>query len=172
MSDSGRWRAYHDLMIPSVYIAGPLGFTESGQFFYSEVVLPQLRSLRVTLLDPWASAASVFAEATAGRIDFETANLLVGRRNEEMIRASDLVVAILDGSDVDSGTAAEIGYAVALNKPVIGIRSDMRMSGDNLATPVNLQVAYFIERSGGEIVSSLEKALGVIANSFALPPSQ
>jgi nucleoside 2-deoxyribosyltransferase len=36
-------------------------------------------------------------------------------------------VAILDGPDVDSGTAFEVGYACAKGKPVIGLKTDMRV---------------------------------------------
>jgi nucleoside 2-deoxyribosyltransferase len=39
---------------------------------------------------------------------------------------ADLVVANLDGADVDSGTAWEIGYAIARGKGAIGIRTDRR----------------------------------------------
>ncbi|MGH7435162.1 MAG: nucleoside 2-deoxyribosyltransferase [Polyangiaceae bacterium] len=38
----------------------------------------------------------------------------------------DLVVANLDGPDVDAGTAWEIGYAVARGKSIIGVRTDRR----------------------------------------------
>ena len=45
---------------------------------------------------------------------------------------SDIVVAILDGTDVDSGTAWEIGYATKSNIPIIGIRTDFRQRGDDV----------------------------------------
>jgi len=38
----------------------------------------------------------------------------------------DMVVALLDGADVDSGVAFEIGYARGLGKPVLGVRTDYR----------------------------------------------
>ena len=38
----------------------------------------------------------------------------------------DVVVAVLDGPDADSGTAFEMGYAYALGKPVVGVRTDFR----------------------------------------------
>lgn len=44
----------------------------------------------------------------------------------EQIRQADVVVACLEGSDADSGTSAELGFAKALNKPVIGYRTDFR----------------------------------------------
>lgn len=43
------------------------------------------------------------------------------------IDQADVVVAILDGSDVDSGTAFEVGYSFARGKPVIGLKTDMRV---------------------------------------------
>lgn len=43
------------------------------------------------------------------------------------LQKSDLIVAVLDGSDTDSGTAWELGYAHAQGKPVIGIRTDFRV---------------------------------------------
>jgi nucleoside 2-deoxyribosyltransferase len=48
----------------------------------------------------------------------------------EGIDAADMVVALLDGADSDSGTAFELGYARARGKPIIGIRTDFRQSQD------------------------------------------
>ncbi len=48
----------------------------------------------------------------------------------EGIQRADLVVAILDGSDADSGTCWECGYAYALGKPIVGVRTDLRASED------------------------------------------
>jgi nucleoside 2-deoxyribosyltransferase/predicted secreted protein len=44
---------------------------------------------------------------------------------------SDLVVAVIDGADADSGTAWEMGYAYARGIPVIAIRTDFRMAGQH-----------------------------------------
>lgn len=48
----------------------------------------------------------------------------------DLLEDSDVVVAVLDGPDVDSGVAFELGYAVARGIPVIGIRTDYRESQD------------------------------------------
>src|SRR5438128_5416004 len=45
------------------------------------------------------------------------------------LRNSDCVVAICDGSDVDSGTAWECGYACSRGIPVIALRTDFRAFG-------------------------------------------
>ena len=42
------------------------------------------------------------------------------------LRAADLVVAVCDGATADDGTAWEVGHAVALGKPVYGLRTDSR----------------------------------------------
>jgi len=42
------------------------------------------------------------------------------------VREADVVVAVLDGADADSGTAFEVGYAYALGKTVVGVRTDYR----------------------------------------------
>lgn len=52
-------------------------------------------------------------------------------RCKEGIDESDYVIAILDGADADSGTCWEVGYAYAIGKKVIGIRTDFRTSGDD-----------------------------------------
>lgn len=54
------------------------------------------------------------------------------------IDKSDIIIAILDGSDVDSGTCIELGYAYANKKPIIGVRTDFRSLEDN---GVNLMVS-------------------------------
>jgi nucleoside 2-deoxyribosyltransferase len=42
-----------------------------------------------------------------------------------------VVVAILDGADADSGTSFEMGYAHGRGKRVIGVRTDFRGSKDH-----------------------------------------
>jgi len=44
----------------------------------------------------------------------------------EAIDRSDLVLAMLDGSDGDSGVCFEVGYAVGIGKRVVGVRTDFR----------------------------------------------
>ena len=42
----------------------------------------------------------------------------------EYLEPADLVVALLTGRDVDSGTAAEIGYAYKASKKLIGVNAN------------------------------------------------
>jgi len=51
----------------------------------------------------------------------------VARTCVAYLHKADIIIAILDGPDVDSGTSIELGIALNLgNKPVIGIRTDSR----------------------------------------------
>jgi nucleoside 2-deoxyribosyltransferase len=153
---------------PKVYVASPLGFTEAGRLFSETVLLPALRAAGLEPLDPWDVAPAVQRVFALDRDDPERAsalgdtNRLVGRRNAEMIRDARGVLAILDGDDVDSGTAAEIGYAAAHHCPVVGLRTDLRVSGDNEAALVNLQVEWFIVESGGALTTALADAIATL----------
>ena len=61
-------------------------------------------------------------------------------RDRAAIDACDAVVALLDGTQVDDGTAWEIGYAYAKGKPVVGIRTDFRNGGDTEYGRVNAMI--------------------------------
>ena len=46
------------------------------------------------------------------------------------ILESDVVLACVDGTDADSGTCWECGFAVGQNKPLVIFRTDFRQTGD------------------------------------------
>ncbi|MEB3830907.1 nucleoside 2-deoxyribosyltransferase [Phormidium sp. CCY1219] len=50
-----------------------------------------------------------------------------------------IILAILDGTDADSGTCFEMGYAHAKNIPIVGLRTDFRGSGEHLG--INLMLS-------------------------------
>ena len=83
-----------------------------------------------------------------------------------MIHQAVALIALIDGCDLDSGTCAEIGFAAALGKPVIGLRTDTRWAGDVAEIPINLQVKYFIETSGGSVETNLGQAIGALVRAL------
>lgn len=142
-----------------IYTAGPLGFSEAGAAFHNGELVPMLSSLGHEVLDPWKLTDQVKIDRALQmpygpqrRDVWRELNMLIGENNRRAIDSCDMVVAVLDGVDVDSGTASEIGYAFARGKKILGYRGDFRLSADNDGATVNLQVEYFIRRSGGEIV--------------------
>ncbi|MCP4763020.1 MAG: 2-deoxyribonucleoside glycosidase [archaeon] len=150
----------------SIYLAGGLGFSELGRYSF-EMLKKRIDSTFI-LIDPFEKnnilGEKIFEIEINEKLTVEEAknrliplNLEIGKNNEILIGKSDIIVANLDGTDVDSGTAAEIGYAYALGKQIFGYRGDFRHSGDNLGNLVNLQVEYFIIKSKGKIFQTIEE---------------
>jgi nucleoside 2-deoxyribosyltransferase len=144
-------------------MASPLGFSEAGRHFYYSVLVPFVSRLGYDVLDPWALTEARRIEAVqampygpAKRDAWRALNVEIAENNRAAIEGAHGVVAVLDGVDVDSGTAAEIGYAFARGKLVVGYRGDFRLSADNEGSIVNLQVEFFIRQSGGTIVTRVE----------------
>jgi len=149
------------------YIAGPLGFTEAGRRYHHEVYLPAL-AVVVEPVDPWSlTAPEEIARAAANGRRREFA-LEIGRRNAEAIRSCSLLVALLDGQEVDAGTAAEVGFAAALGLTCFGWRTDLRDAGEP-GVRVNLQLESFIVDSGGEIAGSLRDLLHLLGRVDRAP---
>ena len=149
-----------------IYLASPLGFTLAGRMYNTDVLLPAVRAAGFDPLDPWniePEFQAVFDLAEGDpkrRKSLTRVNRRIGQRNARRRRyVRPTVLAVLDGNDVDSGTAAEIGYAAALKRPIVGLRDDLRVTGDNEATLVNLQVEWFITESGGVLSTDLADAL-------------
>lgn len=148
-----------------VYIASPHGFTISGNEYLQKIMIPFLDMSGIYVLDPWADLKNISktikniekSDSIKSRLEkYRTLNANLARENEALIDRSDCVLAVLDGTDVDSGVAAEIGYAYGKSMLVYGLRSDFRQTGDNIGATVNLQVEYFINNSGGRIFDSLK----------------
>lgn len=156
---------------PTIYLASPLGFAESTRAFMEHLATGL--SAEVDVINPWDDQrfAAEF-ESLASENDWTKRttrlaeiNMELGRKNAECIDKADGILAVLDGVDVDSGTAAEIGYAAAKGKFVAGLRTDFRLAGDNHGSLVNLQVEYFIRSSGGSVVTTVAELL-TIAREF------
>lgn len=153
----------------AVYLASPLGFAESTRPFMEQ--LKKMLSAHVEVVNPWDDHAFDEEIERAKEIPdrgerlarFAEINTEIARRNERRIRDCDGVIAVLDGVDVDSGTASEIGFAYALGKRIDGLRTDFRQTGENEAAVVNLQVRYWIDASGGRLVTSIADLEGLIA---------
>ena len=165
-----------------IYIAGPLGFSEAGRTFYYGKLIPAVRQLGHEPLDPWILTDSGKIDTvmnlpygSAKRDAWRQLNIEIAQNNRAAIDDCDAVIAVLDGTDVDGGTAAEIGYAFAKGKPILGYRGDSRLSADNEGCVVNLQVEYFIRQSGGEIITrfaDLPPALAKLLSLLASPQTE
>ncbi len=148
-----------------VYLASPLGFSPEWKT-YRDKIKRRLNELGYTVSDPWEQQfraaieeASTIQEWSARVAAFKAIATRIGRANEERIRACDVVLGLLDGLELDSGTVSEIGFAAALGKKCYGLRTDFRNSGDFDGIPINLQVLYFIESNGGKLFRRISEIL-------------
>lgn len=103
-------------------------------------------------------------------------SLAIAQADLEMLQKSDVLVAVLDGVEIDSGVAAEIGAFAMLNRPIIGVFTDVRQQGrdnmqkiealvrdgiENQFVYRNLFVVGLIKRNG-IITTSIEEAVKAI----------
>ena len=145
-----------------IYLASPLGFSPENMAYLNRIKVI-LTSQGCEIFDPWEQKQFADRIESAFRVrDYDARAAAfgeiarqIGSCNEGGIRWADVILAVLDGAEVDSGTAAEVGFGSALGKRCYGLRTDQRDSGDFVGLPVNLQVLHFIERSGGTMFRSI-----------------
>lgn len=153
----------------NLYLAGPYGFSEIGNNGIS--LITNILNEKFKIINPFVESEHFGKKIVRLEEDLKNANsdipyneiisqiqdynTKIAQNNVELIKKSDLVLAILDGGDVDSGTAAEIGYAYGIGKKIWGYRGDFRYCGDNIGSFINIQIEFFILASGGKIFSSI-----------------
>ena len=76
-------------------------------------------------------------------------------KNKDDLDRADIVVAVIDGADADSGTAWEMGYAYAHNKPVVAVRTDFRRAGANELVNLMLEESSKVVSSMIELLESV-----------------
>jgi len=126
-----------------IYLAAPL-FSEAERA-YNESIAAFLKKEHFEVYLPQNAGDD-------GPLRQEHEHARIFTKNLQALHGADMVIAIIDGADADSGTAWEMGYAVALEKPVIAIRTDFRQVG------INEQVNLMLEQSA-RVVSSKEEIL-------------
>jgi nucleoside 2-deoxyribosyltransferase len=82
--------------------------------------------------------------------------------NLEALDGCNIMVAILDGAQVDDGTAWEIGYHYSRGRKIIGIRTDFRKAGETNSSKVNAMIecsCLYIVGSLDHLVLTLKEIL-------------
>jgi len=141
-----------------IYLAGPL-FSQAEQRFNRELADIMARRGMDVLLpqeDP-----SQYAESDRPGAIF--------RSCVSMIERADAVLAVLDGADVDSGTAFEIGYAYASGKPVIGLRTDFRqLEEDGVNIMISRSADIVLSEAGEALERTIERAARALESAVRL----
>ena len=132
------------------YIAGPL--FDDHERKYLEKITKLVESYGFDSFLPHRDAGLVTGEFTREKKEkiFDV--------DMEYLEPADLVVALLTGRDVDSGTAAEIGYAFRAGKKLIGISA-------NTIKPIN-NFVWGIFNYGENIVDNLDDLKTIISKEF------
>ncbi|MCD6241176.1 nucleoside 2-deoxyribosyltransferase [Candidatus Bathyarchaeota archaeon] len=137
-----------------IYIAGPL-FSKHERRFLEEIVVTLANKLG---LDPEKDFFLPHRDAGDVGVHGE------GREDKFHIDLKHLdeakvVIALLDGPDVDSGTAVELGYAYARSKEIFGILTDWRRwSVDNKVQNINNMI-WGVCKQGRHIFRKIDNEL-------------
>jgi nucleoside 2-deoxyribosyltransferase len=104
-----------------VYLAAPL-FSE-GERAYNLSIAGYLRNNFFEVYLPQESGDDCPARN-------KNEQVRIFSENVKALNNADIIVAIIDGADADSGTSWEMGYAYAQGKQIIALRTDFRKSGN------------------------------------------
>ena len=111
-------------MTKKIYIAGPLFNThEKG---YLEKIAIELESNEFECFLPHRDQKDVTEEELKQLNMSNATKEKIFNNDLNALKTSDLTVALLTGQDIDSGTAAEIGFSYANKKPIIAITASER----------------------------------------------
>ena len=121
-----------------IYLAGPL-FTKAELDFNSSLA----RDLRAAGHEVYLPQEAQWG-ATARQVSGRTRTHHIFENNRTALSRSEAVVAVCEGSQVDDGTAWEIGYAYGIGIPVYGLRTDSRIT-QQPDEKINLMVLESLE---------------------------
>ena len=128
-------------MVHKIYLSGPL-FSQ-GEIAWGERVKRFLEDRLENVEIIWPHEI----------VPCQASPQQIFRANLQALSECDVMVAMLDGPQVDDGTAWEIGYFFMQGKKILGIRTDFRRAGETDNSRVNLM----IECSCQGIASGLEE---------------
>ena len=136
----------------TVYLAAPL---------FSEAECDFNRKLRDELI---SAGFKVFLpqEDSNNVKDMLDRQKIIFNKNLKGIENSDILVAVIDGADVDSGTAWEIGFAFAKGKPLLGLRTDFRTLGIEGTVNLMIEQSVVLCMSVSELLNHLKSWTNII----------
>jgi nucleoside 2-deoxyribosyltransferase len=136
-----------------IYVAGPL-FSKHERSFLEELVVTIADKLHLdqekNFFLPHRDAGDIGVSGS-GREN------IFGRDLQEL-KKCDIVIALLDGPDIDSGTAVELGFAYAKRKKIFGILTDWRRWHGDSVGPINNMI-WGICGKGMRIYKDFDDAL-------------
>lgn len=140
------------------------GLFSLGDRYVNEQLAKAIRQAipGITLYVPQENDAINDKTAYADSISIAEADL-------SMLQQSDVLIAVIDGVEIDSGVAAEIGAFSMLNRPIVGLFTDVRQQGRDNEKKIHALIADGVENQfvyRNLFVVGLIKRHGVIATSI------
>lgn len=111
-------------MIKKIYIAGPLFNVHEKK--YLEEIAEVLEGADFECFLPHRDQTGIDPEELKNNEMSQATKDIIFQTDIEALKEADLIVALVTGQDIDSGTASEIGFMYANNKPVIAITAEER----------------------------------------------
>ncbi len=106
-------------MIKNIYIAGPL--FNAHERSYLELIAAELEGSGYKCFLPHRDQSGIDKSELEGTNMSQTTKDKIFNADLTALKEADLTVALMTGQDIDSGTAAEIGFTYANGKPIIAI---------------------------------------------------
>lgn len=137
-----------------LYLAGPI-FTRAEQTWLKDLkfaIQESAKERNISMEIFWPFEFTPKKENEQLTCDYRDSILEICR---EGLNRADIMIAILDGPQVDDGTAWEVGYFFCRNSPrarIFGLRTDFRNAGDTSFSRVN----SLIDRACLEISGNIE----------------
>ena len=103
-----------------IYFGAPL-FNEMEQM-YNEYVVKKIREKYGDKVDIYLPQENEAINDKSGFAD----SLAIAESDNEHLEETDLMIAVLDGVTPDSGLSAELGYFYSMNRPILGLYTDVR----------------------------------------------
>lgn len=94
----------------------------------------------------------------------EKGDAAIYRHCRRSVETCDILLAGLDGPDVDSGTAWEVGYAMGIGKPTVAYRTDFRFCEGN--NHVNIMLLHGHEAFVTAVQANAEQHLAEADGTF------
>ena len=154
-----------------IYFGAPL-FSESEQM-YNKYVVGKIRERFGDVVDVYNPMEN---EAINDKSKYADSQM-ISRGDNEYLKDSDVLIALLDGVAVDAGLAAEVGFFYSTGRPIIGVYTDSRQGtygnkdkidaleviGENQMAYLNLYLVGVI-KDRGSLVKSSEELLDVLGD--------
>ena len=137
-------------MIKNIYIAGPL--FNAHERNYLELIASELETNGYKCFLPHRDQSGIDETEMEGTNMSQATKDKIFNADLTALTNADLIVALMTGQDIDSGTAAEIGFTYANEKPIIAITAYERRFRNLFVDGMITQSVDSIE----EIINSIQ----------------